>query len=282
MPQRIIRMDSQILNRVCECPRKASLFLVMGYKPAIQDDDISIGSLVHLGLECHYKEIQKGELSYDAIVEKAIELMRKETLTSDISVEDSESVIKTYLEYSQFRRGESWRPIEVEQPFSKVLFESDEIMLLYEGVIDLVFEDIEIDLGIADHKKQKQDRQVSMSPNQFKGYSCALGIRNVVVNKIGFQKTLPPERKFNRVVLSYPKELIYEWERTAIYHGLRYAHFLEIGEFPPNFNSCDLYKGCMFRRVCNATPEVRMHILNTEYRIGELWDPFKKQKIESD
>lgn len=281
MSQQILRMDSQILNRVCECPRKTSLSYVLRYAPAQTDADLDIGALVHIALENHYKELKKRELTYDSIVEKGIELMRSEVLHMDLPVDQGELCVKTYLEYSQFRRGESWIPIEIEQPFSKVIYESPELVILYEGVIDLIFEDIEISTGICDHKKQKQNRQISMSPNQFKGYCWATGLRNVIINKIGFQKTLPPEKKFARVVLSYPKALIDEWERTAIYHGRRYAAYLELAEFPPNFSACDLYKGCLYRRVCNAIPEVREHILDTEFRIGKAWDPWTKNRIST-
>lgn len=280
--KKIIRLDSQILNRVCECPRKTGFSYVAGYGPPVLDTDLSIGSLAHVGLEVHYKELKKKELTYDQITEKAISVMRSEVLISDISVNDSELVIKTYLDYAAYRKGESLIPLEIEQPFSKVLFENDNFTILYEGVIDLVFSDINIPLGIADHKKMKQDRQISLASNQFKGYVWATGINFVIVNKFGFQKTLPPEKKFGRAMLSYPKCLIDEWVRTAVYHAMRYATYLELSEFPPNFNACDLYKGCMFRSVCTSDPEVRIQLLNAEFRINKIWDPFSKRKMKED
>ena len=39
-----------------------------------------------------------------------------------------------------------------------------------------------------------------------------------------------------------------------------------------NFTSCDKYTGCVYKDICEATPESRDHRIERDFKIGQPWD----------
>jgi hypothetical protein len=188
----------------------------------------------------------------------------------ELSTADIAENILQYRQYALYYQQDGWAPIEVEQPFSKLLFESDKVRVIYEGIIDLVTQ-TPGGLAIADHKTSKMRKQPFLLSTQFMGYSWAMNIPHVVVNKIGFQKTLSPKERFNRFRMPYQKAHIEQWKRDAIYYSHLLISWMDQGYFPMNYTSCDKYGGCIFQPVCASIPEVREHKLAMLYRDEKPW-----------
>jgi len=102
--------------------------------------------------------------------------------------------------------------------------------------------------------------------------------RNIFVNRIGFQKTLAPSVRFQRIPLSYPTPRITEWRYWAVYWIKLYQFYLENGIWPPNFTSCDKYGGCIYQNVCEAIPDAREDRIAVLFRKGERWSPHDRDK----
>jgi hypothetical protein len=118
------------------------------------------------------------------------------------------------------------------------------------------------------------------------GYCWALNMNQVIINRVGFQKTVSAQDRFQRIFLSYERELIKEWVQQAVYWGHILAGYIDKDYFPPNFTSCDKYAGCIFQQVCGTIPQVRDFKLQSFYYQGDPWSPHtrdkKKEEVEED
>jgi hypothetical protein len=275
----IVRFDSQILNNLEACHRKLKYSSIKGYVPVTKPKPLSRGVLVHDGMKAYYLAIMDNTSRKEAM-DAMVNAVRIKQVQSDLPIAESELVVKTLIDYCLYRMEDSWIPLAVEQPFSKILYEDDEIIILQEGIVDLIIADKMIKQATVDHKSSSRNSYVSPMSNQFKGYSSAFGTPHVIVNKIGFQKTLPSSEKFVRNLITYPPSVIEEWEQKVIRRMKRYAMMLNdpIAMDEANETSCDKYGGCIFRGVCEQPPTMRETLLINDFRIRGAWDPFKRDE----
>lgn len=208
------------------------------------------------------------------IVERAIFLGRHymAVRSENLDIEDGEEVIHQFAEYCDFYQDDGWQPLEVEAAFSRILYESKELILVVEGRIDLIT-DSRSGRTVVDSKSSSRRKESILLSNQFICYAWAADVPSVTVDKIGFQKTLKPKERFQRHILSYPKELKEEWRDWAIYWGKMAVHYIKEGIFPPNYTSCDKYGGCIYLPICSTTPAARQWKASTLFKVGEQWSP---------
>lgn len=275
----IIRFDSQILNNLESCARKLKWASHVGYVPEHKADSLSKGILVHDAMAAYYTAIKDGISRRDAI-DAMIAAIDKKILKTDLDLPVAMEVKKAATEYAMFRIEDSWIPLAIEQPFSYTIYEDDDYIFLHEGIVDLVIADVNIKMAVVDHKSSSRNSYVSSMSNQFKGYARAFSCPNMIVNKIGFQKTLPPAQKFVRSLMSYPQSVIEEWEQKVIRRMKRYAMMLNdpVAMDEANETSCDKYSGCVYRSVCEQSPQVRENLLLANFRVRGAWDPFKRDE----
>jgi hypothetical protein len=273
---RILALDSQILNTVMACGMKTKYAFIDMKEPEKKAEALEKGDLMHRMLKHYYKGVKSGRKKdeFDLLVKEAIEIGRIASVDMALSDSTVEENIHQFFAYCNYYKQDGWDALEVETPFSKVLYENEErgIKILYEGIIDLVAMTPH-GPAIVDHKTASRRQQPFLLSTQFMGYAWALNVDRVIVNKIGFQKTLPPKDRFNRFQLWYPKQLIAEWKREAIYYSNMLMSWIDQGYFPHNYTSCDKYSGCIYQQVCASTPEVRPHKLSMFYKDGQPWSP---------
>jgi hypothetical protein len=154
-----------------------------------------------------------------------------------------------------------------------VLFDSEAVQVIYEGRVDLVVDIPQLGLSIVDHKTSSRNYPVSSMSNQFKGYCKALGLGRIIINKVGFQKTLEREERFQRIVIGYNDDRLEEWRIKAIHRAFRLLHCLETDYWPQNETSCDKFNGCAFQGVCTTTPALRQWKIDRDFIIREPWNP---------
>ena len=277
---RTIAINSQVLNDVMACGYKAYLRFVRHKQPEHKAEALEKGDLMHRMLKHHYTEIRAGrKADYGAIVNEAVQVGLKAASDMDLSQGDVAENIMQYRAYALYYQQDGWVPIEVEQVFSKVLYESEEkqIRVIYEGIIDMVAQ-TPGGAAIVDHKTSRMRKQPFLLSTQFMGYSWAMNVPHVVVNKIGFQKTLPPKERFNRYRMPYQKAHLEQWKKDAIYYSHLLISWMDQGYFPMNYTSCDKYGGCIFQPVCASIPEVREHKLSMLFKEGKPWSPHTRDE----
>jgi len=274
---RTIALDSQILNTLCSCPRKVRLEFLQNWRPTEKAEALEKGDLMHRMLAHYYQGRKDGHKPYDTVNE-AVEIARRASVDMDLNESTVDENIKQFKSYALWYQSDGWEPLEIERPFSKVLYEREDVegkeglRVLYEGVIDLITKTPH-GIFVTDHKTASRRSTPSKLSNQFMGYAWATDSSNFIVNRIGFQKTLGEQERFQRVMLSYNSPIIEEWKEQAIYWTRVLVNYIDTGYFPPNFTSCDKYSGCIFQKVCEAIPEVREFKLMTNFYVGEPWSP---------
>jgi hypothetical protein len=187
-------------------------------------------------------------------------------------------VLTTCEQYFEFYKNDHWVPLEVEVVKSKVLYEDDNMRILWKAKLDLT---VDTNQGIfpMDHKTMKQRRPTSKLNNQFMGQCLIMGTRNVLIDKIGFQSTLKPEEKFQRSPISYSGEQLFEWaSETLPYYALQLIEYSQNEYFPPNYSSCDgKYGQCLFHSVCESNPNMREEELRNNFVVGPEWNPTNEE-----
>ena len=183
-------------------------------------------------------------------------------------------VLETLEQYFDFYKNDYWVPLEVEIVKGQVLYEDDEIVILWKAKFDLLSDTTQ---GIypIDHKTMKQRRNNISLNNQFMGQCILAGTQNMVINKVGFQTTLKPHEKFVRATMSYSHKRLLEWQGTILpYWIYKYLDYLDNDYWAPNFDHCEnKYGNCTFIDVCEADPEERERELKLNFYVGEDWNP---------
>lgn len=185
-----------------------------------------------------------------------------------------QETLDTCDSYIQFYKNDHWVPLEVEVVKGEILYEDDEIRILWKAKLDLI---CDTNQGIypVDHKTMKQRRDTTSMNNQFMGQCILMRTRNVFINKIGFQKTLTPAEKFTRPPISYSAARLLEWQsETLPYYAKLLLMYAETGHYPPNFTNCEnKYGKCAFKDVCESDPGMRESELKRLFVVGPSWNP---------
>lgn len=288
--QKILNVDSSILNTIQNCARKTQYSFIYNLQPYEKDEALEKGDLMHKMLEPYYSmQLDDGpnlespfwqELLSEAIqpvgdpVKVGIAAGQYFASKMAISSLVSEEVIDQFVAYCEHYKHDEWHPLAVEEVGSKVLYEDDNYKIIYTFKIDLIAEKGNL-ICPWDHKTGSRRHDPSSLSNQFIGYCYALGGHNILINKIGFQKSLKPAERFQRHPLVIDPERIDEWVQNSIHWTIEYAKYIEDNYFPMNLTSCDKYSGCIFQRVCETDPASRNWKLERDYKTVEQWDVAK-------
>lgn len=273
-------LDSQILTSISHCPRRCKHTFIDRFISITANPAFERGSMVHIALESYYREL-KGGLDFKARYENAMLTANRFAVTeTSLESSDIEMVLKTLDEYFKYRRDDRIIVHEVEVPFSKRLYTGqdllgEEIDVIYQGKIDLIAEESGI-MEVIDHKTTTRNKPPVDLRVQFIGYHWATGYA-MVMNRIGFQKSLAPSEKFKRFPFHYTKEVVESWERFATSKALEYAYYLETGEFPQNFGACESEFGaCTYADLCRY-PALFDETVQFNFKQGEQWDVYKEK-----
>jgi hypothetical protein len=183
-------------------------------------------------------------------------------------------VLDTCDEYHRFYANDHWVPLEVEVVKGEVLYEDEEIRVMWKAKLDWI---VDTNQGIypVDHKTMKQRRETLSLNNQFIGQCLLMKTRNIFINKIGFQKTLKPIEKFIRPPISYSAARLLEWQsETLPFYAKLLLMYAEVGHYPPQFGQCEgKYGNCPFVKVCESDPGMREEELKLAFIVGPAWNP---------
>jgi len=186
--------------------------------------------------------------------------------------DEGHEVINTFLQYHEFWKNDSWTTIDVEKVKGKVIYEDEEISLLWKAKIDWLV-DNEEGIFSTDHKTMgRREEKLSLN-NQFIGQCVVTDQTKMFENIIGFQKSLKPEEKFLRVPYNFSKERIAEWIIETAGYAYDLVNVQERGVFRHKFISCRRrYGDCIFRKVCEGEPSDRERLLQSQFMVGKPWD----------
>lgn len=293
--QTVISADSQILNSIQACPRKTELSFIAHLEAEEKAEALEKGSEMHNMLELHYllkgnlfvpdkpRQIEtdlneagvvipRGTTDHDEITKTVIECGKFYGSRGNLPMEVVAETIFQYTEYAEHYRHDGWVPLAVEEVGSKVIYEDEMYKFVYNFKIDLIAERGNTIVPF-DHKTSKRRSSLSSMSNQFMGYAWGLDKQHVIVNRIGFQKTLPREQRFERPMLSYTPGRLEQWRRNTIYWFFEIAKHLSSNYWPLNLTSCDKYSGCVFESICSKDPSLQELEIQRNFKERESpWD----------
>jgi hypothetical protein len=67
-----------------------------------------------------------------------------------------------------------------------------------------------------------------------------------------------------------------EWLQDTRHWFALAVKYAEQNYWPQNDKSCNLYGGCVFRKVCSKSPEIRQVFLESDFHI-EPWNPLERR-----
>ena len=280
-----IVMDISQYDTFRLCERKYSNRYRRLKVPAEKAKPLDRGTLVHLACEVYYEDIKNGVNYYDAVTH-ALSSVRSAGIDTDLDVDDILRVIEVMEEYFDYWRvkDQTFQIVEVEKSFLYLLHETDDWRFYLSGKIDLIINDNSYTNLPIDHKSFDRSYPTGRMSNQFKNYVNALSSNYLLVNKIGFQKTVPVHEKFTRVPLSFDMAYLDQWKVNMIAVIGHYIDCLLEDYWPMNETSCDKFnRKCEYYDVCDSSGvEAAEHKLMTLFKDGEPWDVTKGLKKTSE
>jgi hypothetical protein len=301
MKQNVI-FDSQMLTTMMACPRKMDL--TFHHNLARQggpNNSYECGLLAHFILEHYYKTYIAGyprgeclDRAFAAgneyllpfsenckyVIEKDHKGLQNTPPESDGNIIGWKWVLETMQQYFDFYKNDSWTPLHVEYVKPILLYEDEDLRVGWKSKYDLIV-DTNAGPRPVDHKTSKKREDTISLNNQFMGQCFNLGVKTIIIDKIGFQTTLKPEEKFQRPTLNYTSDRIEEWRTEIVpYYARMYLAYKDAGYFPPNFTQCDSkYSRCIFAAgygqmigYCDSDRIMREDVEKLNYVAGKKWD----------
>jgi hypothetical protein len=277
IPKKNVIFDSQILSTCMSCPRLCDFrFNIHLQSVNGKSKSLIMGSIVHKCLEVYYRSIINGLSKSQA--EGSGHIAGLEFAQSDearnATDDEKNYALDTYHQYLEYYKNDYWIPLEVETVHNEILFEDDEVRVMWKAKFDAIF-DTNQGIYPVDHKTMSQRRDTLTLNNQFIGQCILCKTRLMFVNKIGFQKSLKSADKFTRDPINYSLDRLLEWQNVILpYYAKFYLMYMESEYWPPNFTHCENKWGvCEFKNVCEADRNMREEVLGNEFIVGEAWEP---------
>ncbi len=306
MSQVNVAMDATVLSSLMSCAQLTDYNFNENWTPkGGKSNSLECGSIVHTFMEYYYDALVKHVAKNDAIdlgVAAAKLYIAGCPVCKDLPIDyigipscghklgdfigivntpaksekytiGYEHALDTCLQYLAFYRNDSWTPLVSEHTKGEVIFEDDEVRVLWKAKFDLIIDTNQMIVPV-DHKTMKQRRDSLSLNNQFMGQCILTNSRNMIINKIGFQNSLKPSEKFERAMMSYSKARLEEWKNEIVpYWAKQMIKHSQTGVWPRNFTHCENKFGfCNFKEVCSSDKNMRPEVLTLNFIKRRPWD----------
>jgi len=304
MTQKNVILDATVLSSLMSCARLTDFRYNHNLQPiGGKSNSLEIGSIIHKVLELYYSSLAAGKMRDEAIkkgLEAGLLYVKSCPYCTGFNQEgkpicghkvneypgventpaDNDGyqtgynyAFDTCQQYFDYYKSDSWIPLDVEFVKHALIYEDDEIRILWKSKLDLT---VDTNNGIypVDHKTMKQRRDTLSLNNQFMGQCITSNSRGVIINKIGLQSSLKASEKFTRPVITYSLDRLTEWSQMIVpYYAKLMTVYAESGHWPPNFTHCEnKYGMCAFKSVCEADTGMREEELRLNFIVGTRWD----------
>lgn len=301
------KLDSQILESMDLCWQLYDYRMLQHFRPIEKAIALERGSVMHAMVAAYRRAKREGfsKEAHGAVVQNAILKGRVQAAgTTNVSVSMfEEEDIPTFQRWVLKWQYDGWEILDVEQPFSKVLYEDDVpvlvdsvlypgLVIIYEGIIDCRAKDPKLGVVIVDSKTESRKSWTFVLNNQFQGYEWAFDGVPVIVDRIGYQTSLDDSERFRRLAQQSGGFAIDEWREDTVRkvkQSIAIIDGISRGERPPkNRSSCSKYatfanskSGCDYTSVCKIPESSREFKLNAYFYKDRAWDPFTRDDAET-
>ena len=285
--KRVFTVSASSLDSMA-CETKYNYGHLQRLVPMQMEEALDFGGLIHWMLHPYYFSKIKPEylkphhtnhvfapllnLRVAQVIEACIAMGREKALVTDLEIKERQEAIGLFRSYVEHRINDRWHTIEVEQPFSKILYEDDNLIIVYEGKVDLITEIEQDGVTIVDNKTGGRDRHIPETNNQIIGSCWAFGVNKFLINKALRVKDDP----FRRDIYYALPEQKDEWVKDTIHNVRRIIHYIDNDYFPMQRSQCGVFGNCRYLKACKAPPSARYTMLNGLFRksrFGGLYAP---------
>lgn len=285
-------LDSQILTTLQLCEVMVDFRFNLNLVPKSgPGKSIEKGSMMHHMLEAYYRAQRDGKKKIDAIadaitmgqlfkqgcpdcIKKQCKIHKRNEIIGlqSIDLDEAHEVMDTFQEYIQFWKNDSWTTVDVETVMGEVIYEDDEISLMWKAKVDWLVDNLEGIFSV-DHKTASRKEEVISLDNQFIGQAVVTKQTKMFRNVIGFQTSLKPPDKYIREAVNFSKERITEWILETASYAYDLIHLHESKRYRHRFTSCRRrYGDCIYRKVCEGQPDDRQRLIDEQFKEAENWD----------
>ena len=234
---------------------------ILAVKPISRHKSLTRGSLVSRWLAIYYYNKMKPHKLFSKVLNNVMFWVPKIQKELNYSSDDAFALFRVLSDYQQTYKEDNWKPIAVEKGFSKILYEDENNLFIYEGRPDLIASTGK-EIIVVDHKTRSTSFDLYPHNNQVYGYLWAAQGDTFVYNYLTLTKT----PKFNRAPFQFSKNQIQAWVDNTIENLFRLKADIERKKFPRTLNCRSVYGLCEYAPICEQPTEaVKLHILNSSY-----------------
>lgn len=247
--------------------------------PVIKNEYFERGSLIDVLCNVYYRGRKKG-LSFNESLNDALENGRAFSVKTSLDVAKSEFIIERFVQYLHHNLNDDWQVIEVQAPFTKIIYQDESLQIIAEGLIDLLINTragfFVVDTKSTSREADKRKIDAQKLDNQFKLYCIVFAVNQVMINDIGVQKSKNEDALFKRRLINFPDTILLEWINNVVYWCNSWLDHDENKLYPQNFSSC---YGCDYTSICAEESSMRQFIANRDFKIVEKdFNIYKKEE----
>lgn len=280
-----ICLDATMLDTFVSCPAKFNYRFNMNKTSLEKATPLDRGDLIHKGKEAYYLALKNND-DWNLALEKGINKFNISTVESDLDPNEITFLRKVLIENTTYWKQEDLNRqiIAVEQPFAYELFSDNTIRITMIGKIDLFYEDLKLGRIPQDTKTYSRDFPLHRKTNQFCNYAYATQSNYLMVDRVGLQTSLPPEKRHKRKPLSYDPIFLEQWKNNVVKWCYWYLDCVEKNSWPLNDTSCDKYNRlCEYYEICDTSGvDAKIYKLNTNFKTSEKWDVAKSLGLDKE
>jgi hypothetical protein len=273
-----LSINSHSLSDFQECESKYCFKHFIGIEPLGSRMAMERGTLFAKFLEILYKNRIRPRQMFKRVLNNPLLWTRELEEKCNISQSEAYDVYAVMKAYALNWKGRDWEPIAVEKGFSKIIYEDDENLFVWEGRPDLVAKEphsgpdlvtpINGELIVCDHKTQGRANSIYQFNNQSRGYLWATGATKFAYNYITFTKTA----QFRREVFPFTPAQIEDWRQSTIEWLFRVKEAKLKAKFLPSWNCSTIYGPCEFHRICEQPkPEIKSFTIKSQFKVRKLY-----------
>jgi len=244
-------LNSHSLTYFQQCEELYKFKALLSIRPSAEKKALLKGSLISRMLANYYYRKMKGKnilvpLNPFMTVNLAQKLLK-------FSFEEAKEFAVVMMAYHKEYKDKDWKDIlAVERGFSKLLYEDENNLFVYEGRPDLICKGRNQKIGI-DHKHQSMKYSIYEHNNQAIGYCWGLELDHFIYNYIKFTK----DDWFRRTVHKFTPSQIDQWKNDTIEWFFRIKRSISNRSFIRNRSACQSKFGiCEYHEICEQPSQV--------------------------
>lgn len=248
-------LNSHSLSYFQRCEKLYEYTTVRNLEPIDEIYYFTRGTLISKVLELWYRA-KKRNYSIKRLENLEDNLFKIISRSKKLKESDRLLIASRLIQYFTKYRHEGYKIIAVEQGFSKILYEDDYVLYIYEGKPDLLV-DFGRNLGIGpvDHKSESRRNDIYPFNNQIMGYCWSVGSRIAVYNYIGLQTDSKEGDVLRREAITFSDAQIEQWRQDTIRWYHRVLKSINSKDFLRSWNCDGKYSICQFSKVCEQPTE---------------------------